>query len=73
MNLRRPVRALITGAFACGAAGAVSAQELTVASWGGQYTYSQVEAYQKPFAEKTGIDIISEDYTGNVAPIRAQV
>jgi len=73
MNLRRPTLALMTSAFALGAASAVSAQDLTVVSWGGQYTYSQVEAYHKPFAEKTGINIISEDYTGNVAPIRAQV
>ncbi len=46
---------------------------LTVVSWGGQYTLSQVEAYHKPFMEQTGIRIISEDYTGDVSPIVAQV
>ena len=28
--------------------------ELTVVSWGGAYTKSQVEAYHKPWAAKTG-------------------
>lgn len=51
----------------------VMAKDLTVVSWGGAYTISQVEAYQKPWMAKTGKTIISEDYTGDVAPIKAQV
>jgi len=42
------------------AAGA-SADDLTVVSWGGAYTKSQVEAYQKPWMAKTGHNIRSED------------
>ena len=54
--------------------GAVQAQEsLTVVSWGGAYTRSQIEAYHKPFTEKTGIAITSEDYNGGLGQIRAQV
>jgi len=68
----------LLGATAVAAVLAVSyasAQQksITVVSWGGAYTKSQVEAYHKPFIAKTGIQIKSEDYDGNVAPIKAQV
>ena len=72
-------RASFLGTFFTGLAlllggGAVQAQEsLTVVSWGGAYTRSQVEAYHKPFAEQTGIAVISEDYNGGLAQIKAQV
>lgn len=53
---------------------AVPAQaDITVVSWGGAYTKSQVEAYHKPFMKKTGIKILSEDYNGGIAKIKAQV
>ncbi|MEM7069089.1 MAG: ABC transporter substrate-binding protein [Pseudomonadota bacterium] len=52
---------------------AANANELTVVSWGGAYTKSQVEAYHKPFIEKTGVKINSEDYNGGIAEIKAQV
>ena len=35
--------------------------DITVASWGGSYTKSQVEAYHKPFTAATGINVISID------------
>ncbi|MEO6298611.1 MAG: ABC transporter substrate-binding protein [Paracoccaceae bacterium] len=35
--------------------------DITVASWGGAYTKSQVEAYHKPFTASTGINVISLD------------
>ncbi len=49
------------------------AKELTIVSWGGAYTKSQVEAYHKPYIEKTGTKINSEDYNGGIAEIKAQV
>ena len=49
------------------------AASLTVVSWGGAYTKSQVEAYHKPWMAKTGHQIISEDYNGGLAEIKAQV
>ncbi|MGH1481588.1 MAG: ABC transporter substrate-binding protein [Geminicoccales bacterium] len=54
-------------------AGVASAEDLTVVSWGGAYTKSQVEAYQKPWMAKTGKSIISEDYNGGLAEVKAQV
>ena len=52
---------------------ALAADSITVVSWGGAYTKSQVEAYHKPFTAKTGINIVSEDYNGGLAEIKAQV
>lgn len=54
-------------------AGSASAKDLTVVSWGGAYTKSQVEAYHKPWQAKTGKTITSEDYNGGIAEIKAQV
>ncbi len=50
-----------------------AAESLTVISWGGAYTRSQVKAYHEPFYKKTGIKINSEDYNGGIAQIKAQV
>tara|TARA_B110000196_G_C21085448_1_gene634742 strand:+ start:177 stop:1271 length:1095 start_codon:yes stop_codon:yes gene_type:complete len=54
-------------------AGMVSAAEITVVSWGGAYTKSQVEAYHKPWMAKTGNTIVSEDYSGGMAEVKTQV
>lgn len=55
-----------TAAFADG-----HAKELTIVSWGGAYTKSLVEAYHKPYIEKTGTKIKSEDNNGGIAEIKA--
>lgn len=55
------------------AAFAAQAQEVTVMSWGGAYTKSQVEAYHKPFTAETGIKINSVDADNPATPIKAQV
>ncbi|MEL6946937.1 MAG: ABC transporter substrate-binding protein [Pseudomonadota bacterium] len=49
------------------------AKSLTVMSWGGAYTKSQVEAYHKPFTEKTGVKINSVDADNPAKPIKTQV
>lgn len=49
------------------------ANEITVMSWGGAYTKSQVEAYHKPFTRETGIVINSVDSDNPASPIKAQV
>ena len=58
-------------------AGSVQAEghseEITVVSWGGAYTVSQVEAYHKPWMAATGNTIVSDDYNGGLAEIKAQV
>lgn len=50
-----------------------SAQQITVTSWGGAYTRSQVAAMHEPFTKATSVRILSEDYNGGLAEIRAQV
>jgi putative spermidine/putrescine transport system substrate-binding protein len=64
--------AAVTAVLAAGSASAQN-KSLTVVSWGGAYTASQVEAYHKPFVKKTGIQIKSDDYNGGIAKIKAQV
>ena len=65
---------LVVAALAVFGSGSVHAQQtLTVVSWGGAYTHSQVKAYHEPFMAKTGVKISSEDYNGGLAQVKAQV
>ena len=69
-TLNKTAIALAVTAFMASAAHAGS---ITVVSWGGAYTKSQIEAYHKPWIAKTGNQIISEDYNGGLAEVKAQV
>jgi len=54
------------------AAGAATAQDMTVVSWGGAYSKSQLKAYHEPYSAKTGINIINDDSSAEaVAKLRA--
>jgi len=66
---------LLTSIAAAGlfAASTAFAGNLTVVSWGGGYTKSQVEAYHKPWEAQGGKKINSEDYNGGLAEVKAQV
>ncbi len=64
---------LATSALVITGGAAAMAEELTVVSWGGAYTKSQIEAYHKPWMAKTGNTILSEDYSGGLAEVKAQV
>ena len=50
-----------------------AAQDLTVVSWGGAYTKSQILGYIRPFQEETGLDLNVVDYDGGLEAIRSQV
>ncbi len=52
---------------------AFAAESITVTSFGGAFSQSQIEAYQKPFSAKTGVKVNAEVYNGGLAEIRAQV
>lgn len=68
------VRAFISGIAASAlVAGAAWSDSITVVSWGGAYTKSQIEAYHKPWIARTGNQIVSEDYNGGLAEIKSQV
>ena len=76
MKLRKATMLAATSAAALGlAASAASAETLTIVSWGGAYTASQVKAYHEPYMEKNpGVEIVNEDKSANgLAGIRAQV
>ncbi len=47
--------------------------DVTVMSWGGAYTTSQVEAYHKPFTAATGINVVSVDSDNPAPQIKTQV
>ena len=57
---------------ALGATWQVSAQELTVVSWGGAFAKSQEMAYLRPFEEATGTGIRLLKYDGGIEEIRRQ-
>lgn len=54
-------------------ASAATAQEVNVVSWGGAYEISQVEAYNKPFTEATGIRVNMIAADNPATPLKAQV
>jgi putative spermidine/putrescine transport system substrate-binding protein len=72
-TLLKSVSTAALGLAAMGVAGSASAETLTIVSWGGAYTKSQVEAYHKPWIAMTGDTINSADYNGGLAEVRAQV
>jgi putative spermidine/putrescine transport system substrate-binding protein len=47
--------------------------DVTVMSWGGDYTISQVEAYHKPFTAATGTAVISVDSDNPAPAVKAMV
>jgi len=70
----RPLATLPAALAAALAAAPVAAQDaLTVVSWGGAYSYSQIKAYHEPFTAQTGIRIHAEDYNGGLAEVQVQV
>ena len=62
---------LLTALVALGPAS--SAESVTVVSWGGSYADACEEAYLKPFAADTGIEVTLDDYSGGLSQIRSQV
>ncbi|MDH3263874.1 MAG: ABC transporter substrate-binding protein [Paracoccaceae bacterium] len=66
-------KTLILSTALVGLAAAASAQELTIISWGGAYGASQVEAYNKPFAEMKGVTVNMVDGDNPATPIKAMV
>ncbi len=66
------VKTLLVTAAAISLATVSSAEEMTIVSWGGAYTKSQLKAYHEPYSEKTGVTIINDDSSAEaVAKLRA--
>ncbi|MEL7114188.1 MAG: extracellular solute-binding protein [Pseudomonadota bacterium] len=48
------------------------ASEMTIVSWGGAYSKSQLRAYHEPYSEMTGVSILNDDSAAEaVAKLRA--
>ncbi|WP_128002317.1 ABC transporter substrate-binding protein [Piscinibacter defluvii] len=73
MKTRIP-RTLLAAALLAAFGTAVQAQStITITSYGGAYGKSLQEVMYKPFAAKSGVKVLSEDYNGGLAEVRAQV
>lgn len=75
-TLRRAVPATLAAVLLTAwtpAAQAAGDDELTVVSWGGAYTRSQILGFVRDFEEETGIDVEMVDYAGGIEEIRSQV
>ena len=57
----------------CGLAFAAHAQEVNVVSWGGAYEKSQVEGFNRPFTDKTGVKVNMIAADDPATPLKAQV
>ncbi|MEM1362139.1 MAG: ABC transporter substrate-binding protein [Pseudomonadota bacterium] len=66
-------RTLVLTTALVAAGQALYAEELTVLSWGGAYTKSQVEAFHKPFTDASGIVVTAVDESSPPTTIKAQV
>ena len=68
-------KTLILTSALCGLAFAAQAQdkEVNVVSWGGAYEKSQVEGFNKPFTEQTGIKVNMIAADDPATPLKAQV
>lgn len=49
------------------------AEDMVFVSWGGAYQAAQHNAYIVPFSKETGINVIEEEYSGEIAKIKAMV
>ena len=74
----------LTGAFALSAVAMVASaadelppcedcgDQMTIVSWGGAYSNSQLQAYHNPYSEATGVEIINDESSAEaVAKLRA--
>ena len=59
--------------FGFGATAPVQADDVTVVSWGGAYSMSQRKAFHEPFMKETGHTVLEDEWTGDIAKIRAWV
>ena len=69
----KKVLILTTAMVGLGHAALADEGEVNVVSWGGAYEMSQVEAYNKPFNEKTGIKVNMIAADNPATPLKAQV
>ncbi len=73
-RLARPgVLVAFLGALAVAAAPVMAQGSITITSWGGAYSESQRKAYFEPFTRETGITVLANEWSGELARVRAMV
>jgi putative spermidine/putrescine transport system substrate-binding protein len=73
---RKLLSATFAGAFAATlvlGAGGVSARDLTVVSWGGNYQDAQREIYFEPFSQEAGVPVLDEAWDGGYGILQAKM
>lgn len=63
---------LICAPLAC-LASAATAEEVTIASWGGSYQAAQRSALFEPYTKQTGVKILEDEHNGDISKIKAMV
>ena len=72
MKFTKTVLVTVALSLPAGLALAGSHEEMTIVSWGGAYSKSQLKAYHEPYSAKTGVTIINDESSGTaVAKLRA--
>ena len=74
MNFTKTIMTTASAALISGAAFADGhmSMEMTIVSWGGAYSNSQLRAYHEPYSAKTGVTILNDDSSSTaVAQLRA--
>ena len=74
MNSTKTIMTTASAALISSAAfaGSHMSMEMTIVSWGGAYSASQLKAYHEPYSAKTGVTILNDDSSSTaVAQLRA--
>ena len=63
MNFTKTIMTTASAALISSAAfaGSHMSMEMTIVSWGGAYSASQLKAYHEPYSAKTGVTILNDD------------
>ena len=69
MNYKKIVALLLAGTVSAN----VAAEKLIAVSFGGSYGEMQQKSMVDPFIEKTGHEVLFENYSGGIAELKAQV
>jgi len=65
--------AVLLAAGAIGGTSALAQTKVSIASWGGAYSEAQRKAYYEPFIKDSGVQVLEDEWTGELSQIRAQV
>lgn len=71
--MKKIIQACIVAAVSSMAAGVQADNNLTVTSWGGALQKNQSKAFMEPFAKDKGVQVKQDEWSGELAKLRAMV